>query len=111
MNCIKGQKDTTPKDESPRLESVRYATGEQQRTTNSPRKNETSGSERKWRSAVDVYGEENKIQCCKEQYCMGTWNARSMNQGKLDVVKQEMVRINTGIFEISEPKLDRNGWI
>ena len=111
MNCIKGQKDTTPKDESPRLESVQYATGEQQRTTNSPRKNETSGSKRKWRSAVDVYGEENKIWCCKEQYCMGTWNARSMNQGKLDVVKQEMVRINTGIFEISEQKLYRNGRI
>ena len=47
---------------------------------------------------------ESKVQCCKEQYCIGTWNVRSMNQGKLDVVKQEMVRINIGILGIHEPK-------
>ena len=45
-----------------------------------------------------------KVQCCKEQYCIGTWNVRSMNQGKLEVVKQEMARVNVNILEISELK-------
>ena len=49
-------------------------------------------------------GAESKVRCCKEQYCIGTWNVRSMNQGKLDVVKQEMVRINIDILGISELK-------
>ena len=47
---------------------------------------------------------ENKVQCCKEQYCIGTWNVRSTNQGKLDVVKQEMARVNINILGISELK-------
>jgi len=51
-----------------------------------------------------VSGGESKVQYCKEQYCIGTWNVRSMNQGKLDVVKQEMVRVNINILEISELK-------
>ena len=46
---------------------------------------------------------------CKEQYCIGTWNVRSMNQGKLEVVKQEMARVNVDILGISEPKMDWNG--
>ena len=66
-----------------------------------PRKNEVAGPKRKQRSVVDVSGDE--IRCCKEQYCIGTWNVRSMNQGKLNVVKQ-MVRINIGILRISELK-------
>ena len=45
-----------------------------------------------------------KVQCCKEQYCIGTWNVRSMNQRKLEVVKQKMARVNIGILEISELK-------
>ena len=49
---------------------------------------------------VDVTGERSKVQCCKEQYCIGTWNVRSINQGKLEVVKQEMTRVN--ILGISE---------
>ena len=49
-------------------------------------------------------GDESKIQCCKEQYCIGTWNVRSMSQGKLDLVKQEMLRININILGISELK-------
>ena len=53
---------------------------------------------------MDVSGGESKVQCCKEQYCIGTWNVRSMNQGKLEVVKQEMVRVNINILEISELK-------
>ena len=53
---------------------------------------------------VDVTGDGSKVQCCKEQYCIGTWNVRSMNQGKLEVVKQEMARVNTNILGISELK-------
>ena len=51
---------------------------------------------------VDVTGDGSKVQCCKEQYCTGTWNVRSMNQGKLEVVKQEMARVNINILGISE---------
>ena len=53
---------------------------------------------------VDVTADRGKVQCCKEQYLIGTWNVRSMNQGKLEVVKQEMVRVNVNILGISEPK-------
>ena len=53
---------------------------------------------------MDVTGDGSKVQCCKEQYCIGTWNVRSMNQGKLEVVKQEMARVNTNILGISELK-------
>ena len=58
---------------------------------------------------VDVTGDKSKVQCCKEQYCIGIWNARAMNQGKLEVVKQEMARVNVDILGIS----DRNGleWV
>ena len=52
--------------------------------------------------AVDVTGDRSKVRCCKEQYCVGTWNIRSMNQGKLEVVKQEMARLNVNILGISE---------
>ena len=53
---------------------------------------------------VDMTGDGSKVQCCKEQYCIGTWNVRSMNQGKLDVVKQKMARVNINILGISELK-------
>ena len=53
---------------------------------------------------MDVTGERSKIRCCKEQYCIGTWNVRFMNQGKLEVVKQEMARVNVNILGISELK-------
>ena len=53
--------------------------------------------------------DENKIKCCKEQYCVGTWNVRSMNQGKLDMVKQEMARVNINILRISELKCTEMG--
>ena len=53
---------------------------------------------------VDVTGDRNKVRCCKEQYCIGTWNVRSTNQGKLEVVKQEMARVNVNILGISELK-------
>ena len=53
---------------------------------------------------MDVTGDGSKVRCCKEQYCIGTWNVRSMNQGKLQVVKQEMARVNVDILGISEQK-------
>ena len=53
---------------------------------------------------MDVTGDRSKVGCCEEQYCIGTWNVRSMNQGKLEVVKQEMARVNVDILGISEPK-------
>ena len=53
---------------------------------------------------MDVTGDGSKVQRCKEQYCIGTWNVRSMNQGKLEVVKQEMVRVNINILGISKLK-------
>ena len=56
---------------------------------------------------MDVTGDRSKIRCCEEQYCIGTWNVRSMNQGKLEVVKQEMARVNVHNLGIS--KLKRTG--
>ena len=53
---------------------------------------------------MDGAGDRSKVQCCKEQYCVGTWNVRSMNQGKLEMVKQDMVRVNIKILGISELK-------
>ena len=86
-------------------EGVQYATGEEQRrTTSSPRKNEVAGPKWKQCSVVDMSGGESKVQCCREQYGIGTWNVMSMNQGKLEVVKQEMARVNIDILGISELK-------
>ena len=56
---------------------------------------------------MDVTGDGSKVRCCKEQYCIGTWNVRSVNQGKLEVIKQEMVRANVDILGISELKWSR----
>ena len=53
---------------------------------------------------MDVTGDRNKVRCCKEQYCLGTWNVRSMNQGKLEEVKQEVARVNVDILGISKIK-------
>ena len=58
---------------------------------------------------VDVTGDRTKVQCCKEQYCIGTWNVRSMNQGKMEVIKQEMARVNVDILGIS--KLNGLKWV
>ena len=65
--------------------------------------NEEAGPKEKQPSVVDMSDGECKVRCCKEQYCIGTWN-RSMNQGKLDVIKQEMARVNIDILGISELK-------
>ena len=58
---------------------------------------------------MDVTGDGSKVQCCKEQYCIGTWNVRSMNPGKLEVVKREMAKVNTDILGISELKWTAKG--
>ena len=79
-----------------------YATGDQWR--NNSRKNEETEPNQKQHAVVDVTGDRSKVQCCKKQYCTGTWNVRSMNQGKLEVVKQEMARVNVDILGISKLK-------
>ena len=84
---------------------VQYVTREEWRAiTNSSRKNEAAGPKQKQHSVVDVSGRESKVWGCKEQYCIGTGNVRSMNQGKLEAVKQETARVNTDILGISELK-------
>ena len=89
------------------LEGAKHATGDQWR--NNSRKNEDPDPKQKQHPAVDVTGDRGKVQCCKEQYCTGTWNVRPMNQGKLEVVKQEMARVNIDILGISEPKWTGKG--
>ena len=98
---MKRQKDMTLKNELPRLVDVQYATGEE--WGNSSRKNEEAEPKQKWLQVVDMTGE-SKVWCCGKQYCIRTWNVKSMNQGKLDVVKEEMARVNINILGISELK-------
>ena len=69
---------------------------------NNSRKNEGMAPKQKQHPVVEVTGDRSKVWHCKEQYCIGTWNVRSMNQGKLEVVKQEMARVNIDILGISE---------
>ena len=83
MNSMKRQKDRTLKDEHPRSVGAQYATGDQWR--NNSRKNEEMESKQKQHTVVDMTGDGSKVQFCKEQYCVGTWNVRSMNRGKLEV--------------------------
>ena len=79
MNSMKRQKEWTLKDELPRMVGAQYATGDQWR--NNTRKNEETEPRQKQHPVV---------RCCKKQYFIGTWKVRSMNQGKMEVVKQEM---------------------
>ena len=102
MNRMKRQKDRTLKDEILRLVGAWYATGDQWR--NNSRRNEEMEPKQKQYTAVDVTGVGSKVWCCKEQHCIGTWNVRSINQGKLEVVKQEMARVNVDILGISKLK-------
>ena len=100
MNSMKRQNDRILKEKLPRLVGAQYATGDQWR--NNSRKDEEMEPKQKQHPAVDVTGDRSKIRCCKEQYCIGTWNVRAMSQGKLEVVKQEMARVNIDILGISE---------
>ena len=92
-------KDMTLKDELTRSVGTQYTTGEQWR--NNSRKNEEMEPKQKQNAVVYVTGDGSKVQCCKEQYCIGTWNVRSMSQGKLEVVKQEMARVNIDILGVN----------
>ena len=92
----------TRKDELPRSIDAQYATGDQWR--NNSRKNEGMEPKQKQHLVVDGTGDRSKVRCCKEQYCIGTWNVRSMNQGKLEVDKQEMERVNIDILGIRKLK-------
>ena len=85
MNRMKRQKDSTLKEELPRSIGAQFATGDPWRINS--RKNEETEPKQKQHPVVDVTGDGSRVQCCKQQYCLGTWNVRSMNQGKLEVVK------------------------
>ena len=86
MNNMKRQKDRTLKDELPRSVDAQYATRNQWR--NNSRENEDMDTKQKQHPVVDVTGDGCKVRCCKEQYCIGTWNVRFMNQGKLETVNR-----------------------
>ena len=107
MNSIKRQNDRILKEELPRSVGAQYATGDQWR--HNSRKNEGMEPKQKQYPVVDVTGDRSKVRCCKEQYYIRTWNVRSMNQGKLEVVKQEMAGVNINILGISELKWTGKG--
>ena len=104
---MKRQKNRTLKSELPRSIGTQYATGDQWR--NNYRKNEDTEPKQNQHQVAGVTGDRSKVQCPKEQYYTGTWNVRSMNQGKLEVVKQEMVRVNINILGISKLKWTGKG--
>ena len=105
----KGRKIWHRKTSSHRSEVVRYATGKEWRAiTHSSRRNEVTEPKQEWCSAVDVSGGESKVWCSNEWYCRGTWNVRSMNQGELDIVRQEMARLKTNVRKIEGKR--RKGW-
>ena len=106
MNSMKRQKDRTLNEELPRSVGNQYATGEEWR--NNSRKNERMEPKQKQRLVVDVTGDGIEVRCYKEQYCVGTWHVRSMNQSKLEVVKQEMPRVNINVRN-NGTKVDWNG--
>ena len=102
-------KSRTLKDELPRLVGAQYATGEEWR--NNSRKSKETEPKQKQQPVVDVTGDGSKFWCCKEQYYRGTWNVLGpWNQGKLEVVQQEMARMNIDIL-IQWNKMDWNRWI
>ena len=86
------------------LEISGEITSERMTWRNNSRKNERMEPKQKQHPIVDGTGDRSKVRCCKEQYCVGTWNVRSMNQGKFEVVKWEMARVNIDILGISELK-------
>ena len=100
MNSMKRQNHRILKEELPRSVGAQYATGDQWR--NNSRESEGMEPKQKQYPVVDVSGDRSKVQCCKEQYCIGTWNVRSMNQCKLEVAKQEMARVNINILGVGE---------
>ena len=102
MNSMKRQKDRPLKDELSRSVGAQYATGDQWR--NNSRKNEETEPKQKQQRDMHMTGDGSKIRCCEEQYWIGTWKFRPMNQGKLEVVKQETARVNIDILGVSNLK-------
>ena len=102
MNSMKRQKDRILKEELPKLVGAQHVTGDQWR--NNSRKNEEMKPKQKKHSVLNVTGDGSKVQCCKGQYCIGTWNVRSMNESKLEMVKQDIPSVNTNILGISKLK-------
>ena len=96
MNSMKRQNDRILKEKLPRSVGAQYATGDQWR--NNSRKNEGMEPKQKEYPAVDVTGDRSKVRCCKEKYGIATWNVTSINQGKLEGVKQEMATENADIL-------------
>ena len=109
MSSMKKQKDRTLKDELPRSLGAQYATGDQWR--NNSRKNEGMEPKQKQHPVVDVTGDRSKVWCCKEQYCIGTWNVRSMNRGKLEVGQTGDGKSKCWHFRNQQTKIHWNGWI
>ena len=108
MNSMKRQNDRILKEELPYNSPIigaQYATGDQCR--NNSKKNEGMEPKQKQYTVVGATGDRSKVRCCKQEYCIGNWNVRSMNQGELEVVKQEMARVNVDILGISELKWTR----
>ena len=99
---MKSRKDGTLRDELSRSVGAQYAAGDQWRNTS--RKKKETEPKQKQHPVVDGTGHGSKVRCYKEQYCIGTWNVRSTNQGKLEVVKQEMARVNINSRGISKLK-------
>ena len=100
INSMKRQNDRLLKEELPRSVGAQYATRNQWR--NNSRKNEGMEPKQKQYPNVDLTDDRSKVCCCKEQYSIGTWNVRSMNKGKLELVKQMMTRVNVDILGIKE---------
>ena len=107
MNSMKRQNDKILKEELPRIVGAQYAMGDQWR--NNSRKNEEMDPKQKQHPFVDVTGDRSKVRCCEEKYCIGTWSVRPMNQGKLEVVKQEMARVDSDLLGISKLRLTGMG--
>ena len=106
MDGMKRQKEMMPDQPLLRLEGVWYAIGEEQRAiTNRSSKYEVARPKQKWCFAVDVSDSEGKLWSCKGWYCIGTWNERLRSKGKLDVVKQEIARLNTDLIEIRSDQI------
>ena len=107
MNSMKRQNDGILKEELHRSLGAQYATGAQWK--NNSRNNEGMEPKQKQYPVVDVTGDRSRVRCCKEQYCIGTWNVRSVNQGKMKVVKQEMARVERRHSRNQRTKMDWNG--
>ena len=107
MNSMKRQKDRTLKDELPRSVGAQYAPRDEWR--NNSRKNEKMEPKQKHHPVVDVIGDGSKVRCCKEQYCMGTWNVRSMNQGNIGSSQTGDGKSEHRHFRSQQIKMDWNG--